>query len=85
MLALISSFLRFSGGVGECFFALAKKQRKRDPFFKRGPSSSPIFSYLSLQKSADDLLLCFLFGKAKGHQLDELLARDLADRCLVNK
>ena len=33
----------------------------------------------SFQEAVDDLLLCFLLGEAEGHELDKLLAGDLAD------
>ena len=39
----------------------------------------------SLQETADDLLLGFLFGQAEGHELVELLAGDLADGGLVDE
>ena len=39
----------------------------------------------SLQETADDLLLGFLFGQAEGHELVELLAGDLADGGLVDQ
>ena len=39
----------------------------------------------SAQKALDDLLFRFLLGEAERHELDDLLARDLADGCLVDE
>lgn len=38
-----------------------------------------------LQKSVHDLVLGFLFGQAKGHQLDELFPGNLADGGFVDQ
>ena len=39
----------------------------------------------SFQEAVDDLLLCFLLGEAEGHELDKLLAGDLADGGFVDQ
>ena len=39
----------------------------------------------SFQEAVDDLLLCFLLGEAEGHELDKLLAGDLADGGFVDE
>ena len=38
-----------------------------------------------LQETVNDLLLGFLFGKPQGHELDELLPRDLTDGGLMDQ
>ena len=45
----------------------------------------PLLGIRLLQKAIDDLLFGFLFGKTQGHELDELLTRDLADGGLVDQ
>ena len=50
-------------------------------FPKSFPHQNPILS----QKTVDDFFFRLFFGKSKGHQLDQLLARDFSDCRLVNQ
>ena len=69
---------RFQIQLPEISIFYVKSQKEEHPF-----EVLP-YSFL-LQKSVDDMLFGFCLGKPQGHQLDELLACDLADCCFVNE
>ena len=64
----------------------------RDLFFKRtgglsgaGMAAAPIKQNSLHQETFDYLLLSFLLIQTQRHELDDLLAGDLADGCLVDQ
>ena len=69
-------------GAGTLSLYPARASAALDPV--RGTRPLTLFGPSLFEEAVDDLLFGFRFGQAQGHQLDDLLTRDLTNRRLVD-